>query len=34
MEVINVMEQIESVLGTDVTRDKIKKFKENEWILQ
>ena len=34
MEVINVMEQIESVVGTDVTRDKIKKFKENEWILQ
>lgn len=34
MEVINAIDSVESVIGTDVTRNRIKKFKENEWILQ
>ncbi len=34
IEVINAIDAIEQSIGTDTTRERIKKFKENEWILQ
>lgn len=34
IEVINAIAEIESVIGNDTTKDRIKRFKENEWILQ
>ncbi len=34
IEVINAIDDIESVIGNDITRNRIKRFKENEWILQ